>query len=80
LLSGKTAEAWAKAFASNVQFIAPDAKGRWATLPAVSLGRGELRGVAEPVARYLASLGFKPTDVGTNVTEEFFGRVGDVAV
>ena len=80
LLSGEAAEAWAAAFAANVQFITPDAKGRWGRLPAVSLGRGELRGAAEPVARYLASLGHTPKDVGTTLTEKFFGRVGDAAV
>jgi len=74
LTSEETAK-WAEAFAKHVHVVAPDARGRWGSLPAVSLGRGELRGVAEPIARYLEQQGFKPEDVGTKVTEAFFGRV-----
>jgi hypothetical protein len=77
MVSTARAVEWAHAFGENVHFIAPDAKGRWGSLPPVSLKKGELRGCAAPVARYLDQLGYQPSDVGTKLTEEFFGRVGD---
>jgi hypothetical protein len=76
-LAEELAKKWAFAFAQNISFIAPDAKGRWASLPKVSLDAGELRYPANLVARYLDSQGYKPGDVGGNLTEAFFGRVGD---
>ena len=77
-LSANRATEWANAFAKSVHFIAPDAKGRWGSLPEVSLKAGELRGCAAPVARYLDELGYQPSDIGGKLTQAFFGRVGDV--
>ena len=79
-LSEERAKQWAEAFAANLSFIAPDARGRWGYLPPVSLKAGHLRTPADLVARYLDSQGFEPSDVGTKLTEEFFGRKGDRAV
>ena len=76
-LDSELAKKWAFAFAQNISFIAPDARGRWASLPPISLEAGELRYPANLVARYLDSQGYKPGDVGSNLTEAFFGRVGD---
>lgn len=68
---------WAAAFAGRVSFIAPDARGRWGSLPKVSLEKGELRGQALVIAKYFKHIGLKPSELLT-LPSNFFGRVGDV--
>lgn len=70
-------KAWAEAFVARVDFIAPDAKGRWASLPKVSLGRGELRGQALVIAKYFKHIGVSTAEFA-NLPADYFGRVGDV--
>jgi hypothetical protein len=69
-------KAWAKVFEQNVEFIVPDAKGRWAMLPKVSLKKGELRWPTNDLARFFEYSKITPSELA-GLEKDFFGRVGD---
>ena len=69
-------KAWAKAFEQNVEFVVPDAKGRWGSLPRVSLKNGELRWPTNDLARFFEYSKIGPSELA-GLPRNFFGRVGD---
>lgn len=75
-LSESKIKQWAEAFEKNVEFIAPDARGRWGSLPKVSLARGELRWPAVDLARFFERENVKPADLA-KLDPAYFGRLND---
>lgn len=69
-------KAWSRAFEQNIEFVVPDAQGRWGMLPKVSLKKGELRWPLNDLARYFELTKTEPKDLAT-LDGRFFVRVGD---